>query len=638
LRKLLVLTGIVFCLVYFVHRFPGTPDPNAYSRLYQIRAVVEQKTLVLDKMIDKYGFLMDRSVYKGKTYSDKSFGLSMLSIPLYSVYNLLAGECGDNEWLKYFLTLFCVTLPHIIFLMLVYRFCILRARNTSLQKLFFAGYVFGTITFTYSGLFFSHVAGASMLGIAWIIIDKMSDRLNCKLMMILGGLIGVAVVCEYPLLIISVWLLGYLFFKTKGSGLLKSPLVWISFFGVLLVPIVMQMLVNYLSFENPFMQGYAYKASADQVRYHSQGFFGVSVPSIGSMWGILFSSGKGMFYLSPFMLCVVPAMFMLVRDHKTRLQGIILCAIILSQTWFAASVVDWQAGWTVGPRYYLAVLPFMLITILRSPIVETKKYGFRVLVLVLILWSTIHCYFLSSAFPYIPEVFTVPLWDFAVPLLKKGLVSPNILSLLGAGSWVSLFFPFLIISVILFAAFGFSKRNVIVFGLSFAAALGLVIGSRQTADVDSLDKNIRFEYLYARWGRYSDQLEQLYIINKKQPFDMSYHYDLAQLLNKLGFSKLSEKHLHEILRKVPTHKEAQKELRSIQHLLAQVGDAKIVGGKNPNNLKGLVRNIKTCMRIEDYKTAKEYISYILKRRPSHRFVNMLLECIEHVEKYDRQVL
>ena len=92
---------------------------------YQIRAVVEHKTLVLDKMIDKYGFLMDRSIYKNRTYSDKSFGLSILSIPLYSVYHLIAGDCGDNEWLKYFLTLLCVTFPHIIFLMLVYRFYIL---------------------------------------------------------------------------------------------------------------------------------------------------------------------------------------------------------------------------------------------------------------------------------------------------------------------------------------------------------------------------------------------------------------------------------------------------------------------------------------------------------------------------------
>lgn len=635
MRKILIFTGIVFCLVYFVHRFPGTPDPNAYSRLYQIRVVVEQKTLVLDKMIDKYGFLMDRSVYKNRTYSDKSFGLSILSIPLYSVYHLLAGDCGDNEWLKYFLTLFCVTLPHIIFLMLVYRFYILGTRNRSLRELFFAGYVFGTITFTYSGLFFSHVAGASMLGIAWIIIDKMSDRLNCKLMMILGGLIGLAVVCEYPLLIIAVWLLGYLFFKTKESGILKSPLVLVSFFGILFVPIALQMLINYLSFENPFMQGYAYKASASQVRYHSQGFFGVSVPSIESMWGILFSSGKGMFYLSPFMLCVFPAMFMLVRNIKTRLQGTILSGIILSFTWFSASVVDWQAGWTVGPRYYLASLPFMLIAILRSPVVDIKKYVFRVFVLMLILWSTIHCYFLSSAFPYIPEIFTVPLWDFAVPLLKKGLVSSNILSLFGVSSWVSLFFPFLIISAILFTAFGVSKKSVVVYCLSFIAVLGLVIGSRQMADIDSLDKNIRFEYLYARWGRYSDQLEQLYIINKKRPFDLSYHYDLAELLNRLGFSRLSERHLQEILRKVPDHKQAQKEIRSIQRLLAQIGDGKIVGWKNLKNIKGLVQNIKTCMRIEDYKTAREYINYILKRKPSHRFVNMLLECIEHVEKYDR---
>ncbi|MDV7395812.1 hypothetical protein RZS08_30760, partial [Arthrospira platensis SPKY1] len=123
-----------------------------------------------------------------------------------------------------------------------------------------------------------------------------------------------------------------------------------------------------------------------------------------------------MFYFSPFLLFAVPSLLKPLKNRWHRIEGIILCGIVASYTLFAASVVDWQAGWTVGARYYLPILPFLLIALLKypprfvsdCPSIKRISTWCEIVFTAFIIWGYIHCFALTLTFPSVPEDFQVP--------------------------------------------------------------------------------------------------------------------------------------------------------------------------------------------------------------------------------------
>lgn len=644
--RLTVLTcGLFFCLIYFFHRFPGAPNPNEYSRIYQIRAIVEQKTLAIDSMISRYKHLMDKSEYKGHFYSDKSFGLTLMALPLYYVYFNISGACADNEWMKYFLSIFCVIIPHIIFILMLYLNYVFAKPHRRLREFVWIGYSLGTIVFAYCGLFYSHVTGASLLAISFIIIDKYRKKMSISISALTGFLLGLSVIVEYPLAIIVFWL--FIFFLIN---LIKDKKMYLILPAVILffIPIFVQLWVNYLSFGDWFTTGYAHKKSVSQIYYHSKGFFGVALPSVESMWGILFSPSRGLYYFSPFLMAAYPVIFknLFGRKRDSVIESIILMCIIFCFTWFSASVVDWKGGWTVGPRYYIGAIPFLIIAILRFgfPAFRRKRtrnfsYG---LMIASIFWGIIHCVDNTAGFPFIPESFSVPLWNFSAVLISKGYVSPNIGNLFGLKGELSLCpLFFIIISITEITYFLkhsklYELRYIRCFVFIFLVTFCAVYITKFLPEGDTKSNHLHFSYIYKYLYKPADYIDELYLINKMEPTDMMNSYDLAINLKKNGFYSLAKDHFEKILSDDPAHEKAGTQVEAIVSQLNAESQKynSIKSGYCPTDIKPLEKAL-LFIHFGDYKPAREILSDLARNKTikQRKTARKLLSIMNIIEKY-----
>lgn len=642
-RLTVLICGLLFCLTYFFHRFENAPNPNEYSRIYQLRAVVEQKTLAIDSMIARYKHLMDKSRFNGKYYSDKSFGMTLIAIPFYYSYYLLFGVCTDNEWMKYFLRIFCVTIPHIIFIIMLYLNYVYAMPHKRVREFVWLGYSLGTIIFTYSGLFYSHVTGASLAGISFILIDKKRENFSIVLSALTGFLLGLAVIVEYPFAIIAFWLLLLMAINLTGQ---KKITIMVVALGSFLIPVSVQLIVNYLSFGDIFSTGYAHKTSVSQVYYHSTGFFGVSLPKTESLMGILISPSRGLYYFSPFLLIAYPVMIrnLFKKNRKYPAQTVILFCIILSFTMFAASVVDWQGGWTVGPRYYIGAIPFLVIAILKIgiPAIRSKPAGNFLYALIIgsVLWGIIHCVYNSAGFPFIPESFAVPLWGFSAVLISKGYVSPNMGNLAGLTGALSLFPLFFVIVVLCEIPFFLRIRNLRnilysrYFILILITACATVFATKFIPEGDKQLNHRHFAYIYKYLDKPADYIEQLYIIRRMDKTDITAGFDLAEQLRKKGFYSLAKTHFEKILTANPSHKKAEDNVRIITSSLNNESELYKKIKSQPGYETDPMKKAVLCVRFGDYNCAKKYLSAVSGDKKRANDAHILIDIIDTVEKYE----
>ena len=111
--------------------------------------------------------------------------------------------------------------------------------------------------------------------------------------------------------------------------------------------------------------------------------------------------------------------------------------------WLAMSVVDWRAGWTVGPRHMVSMLPFLatgaVAAIRRYPRLGGALAVTTVVSIVLVFPPTM-------TLPAFDVNFVHPFTAQALFLLGQGIVSPNIGRAIGLTGTSSLVIPALLIA------------------------------------------------------------------------------------------------------------------------------------------------------------------------------------------------
>jgi len=112
---------------------------------------------------------------------------------------------------------------------------------------------------------------------------------------------------------------------------------------------------NYYRFGSIFETGFQLLATRTGLDFFS------GTPLLIGLRGFLTSPGKGFFYYSPiaifFFFTIVP----FYKKHRWAAISFIL--LILSYLLFLARNVYWHGDWAWGPRYLLAITPFMIIPI-----------------------------------------------------------------------------------------------------------------------------------------------------------------------------------------------------------------------------------------------------------------------------------
>lgn len=446
---------LLVCYIYF---FPRWADWNQNSRLDLVLAVVDQGTLCIDKYYQNTG---DYALFEGHHYSDKAPGLSFLAIPVYAAFKpvlrsgpvqrltarLAEGQASVDTLQEgdetppadkvYFAVVLClvtfavVSVPSALLGVLLYH---LLGQLTSSQSWRIATvllYGLGTSAFPYSGSFFGHQLVAFLLyGAFYLSLLIRQHRLDARWAVLMGLMLGYALITEYPTALIAV----AIFFYACLALRYWRPIVGLIAGG--LPPGVLLAAYNLAIFHTPLPVGYTY--SELYTEQHSTGFFSLTFPHADALWGITFSSYRGLFYLSPVLLLAIPGFVAWWQSRRLRGEWAVCLWAVLSIILFNSSSVMWQGGFAVGPRYVLPMLPF-LATAMGA---FAEKWGARTwaraLTGVLCVWSLLAVWAESIGGQSFPDWTLSPLFNYSLPRLMGGNIARNWGMILGFRGWASL--------------------------------------------------------------------------------------------------------------------------------------------------------------------------------------------------------
>lgn len=120
--------------------------------------------------------------------------------------------------------------------------------------------------------------------------------------------------------------------------------------------------------------------------------------------GTLISPSRGLFIFSPVFLFSIYAFILLVKQKRVSIHSleITIAGIILTHWIVVSSFEDWGGAWSIGPRYFVEIIPFLvylLIPLLQGD--PLGKPGWRYVFMTTVLISTLiqfHCS--TSIFPW----------------------------------------------------------------------------------------------------------------------------------------------------------------------------------------------------------------------------------------------
>jgi hypothetical protein len=445
--------------------FPHLPSPNEFTRWALVAAMVEDHSLEVSRVASILGpGFEDLAVVDGRQYSNKAPGLALVAAPGYLLARPLAGPASAGN-LRPVLTAmrwFGATLPLLLMTIAFARASQERGGDPTVAV---AAMLFATPLFAYGLLLFAHALTAATLFGAWLLL-YLRDRGGVAA----GALIGIAVFSEYPSLLPALVLVGGLLVLRSWKRLALvisggAP------FALLLAA------YQKLTFGSAFASPYTYEKLAQYRALAHTGIFGLQPPNFGILAHLLFDPSRGLFIFAPVIvagLIALPA----ARRALPRASFVTLLATPIAIIAVYSGYPNWYGGWNVGPRYIIAAIPFLLFPLSlarpsRLTAILTGASAAAVVPLTLI-------------FPFPDRSFVLPWSTLALPLLRDGLVAPNLFHLVARPLAIAV--PFAIVLVALVLA---TKRNVVF--LALGAILTFALGA--LAPAPTLTTRLRLGYL-----------------------------------------------------------------------------------------------------------------------------------------------
>jgi hypothetical protein len=420
----------LFITFFFVYAFfTQWYGWNEQSHFSLTRAIVEEKRFEIDSFANQTG---DRSFFNNHYYTDKTPGLSLLSTSIYyvwhSVYhNLFPKEfieknSGDDSFVSesigdvylityvnpgffiftsmILLTIFTSSLFASLTALLIYKISKYLVSNERYSILITIAYAFGTITFVSSLHFMSHATGTFFAFLSFFLLfkSKMEKLKTRKFFFLAGIFIGLAVVLEYSIVLISVILLAYAFTIDKNKSLL--------FFLALLIGIAPLFLYNFLIFGNPldfavshidrqiyrtaYPETRIFFSSEDyQEKIMKSSFFPAedllkhfhlgSNPNFYIILRLLFYPYRGLFFYSPVLFLSLFGMMLMWKEYKKEV--ILILSVLILFLWFLSMRDNWWGGYFFGNRYLIPTIPFLTLPLIHA----LKRLGLKLFLPVVLL-------------------------------------------------------------------------------------------------------------------------------------------------------------------------------------------------------------------------------------------------------------
>jgi len=421
-RPAVALFALVFgCYAYF-YQAGGW---NQNSRFDLTRAMVERHTLRIDAYERNTG---DDARREGHFYCDKAPAASWLGVPAYAAVYYAAGapEKPSPQLLatgSYAASLFAVALPSAIAAVFLYGLALALGLSVAWAVAGTLAYALATLAFPYSTLFYGHQLVASLHLIAFallIAIRRGRAEATPGRLAAVGALLATAVAVEYPAAlggaVLGIYALTFLRPLPRSLG-------WIVAGGVL--PLVLLCAYHAAAFGGPFTLPYEFST---QKHRHMGWFMGLGVPDLKVLGQLLVSVRRGLLYSAPWLALALPGLVLLARRRETRAEAAVATAIIVLHLWLNSSLVDWDGGWTAGPRYLVSCLPFVAVGAFglareAGAWPRTARTLFAGLAGVAVALSAYLMLAVTAVKPEVPSVVRAPFGQYLMPRFGRGELS-----------------------------------------------------------------------------------------------------------------------------------------------------------------------------------------------------------------------
>ena len=340
---------------------------NQNSRICLTRSIIDHGTFIIDEYKEDapgMDFMNtgDWAYYDGHYYSNKAPGLSFMAVPFFwlsqtLVARLLPGDPGRQVLLSaYFSTVFTVgVLSACLCLIIFYVFHRIFSMSANAALLLTGLFGFGTLAFSYSTTFYSHMPAACCSFLSFVL--AMNIRYGAAprktVMAVLAGFSAAFAVVIEPSTIIMLAGVAFCLVSVR-EGRSYIPLYVLG----CVLPLAVLGWYNYVCFGHPLASSYNY--SNDLVMWKMEGqLFGF--PGLRRFYELLISPYRGLFFSSPILLMALPGLFVAL-SRRQWLSEILFCAMISGVfIAFIAGFHAWHGGWAAGPRYLLPVFPWLFL-------------------------------------------------------------------------------------------------------------------------------------------------------------------------------------------------------------------------------------------------------------------------------------
>ncbi|MCK5796825.1 MAG: hypothetical protein KAI47_06575 [Deltaproteobacteria bacterium] len=477
LRRAWFPAAIVFLYLYSFPYFEHIRSANELPRIYLTQAMVERHAFDIGPELAAYQPTPDTSQYKGKLYSNKAPGSSIVAIPGYAILSAIEGSRPKLSHLFFASRLAGSTVPSLIFLLFVWR--MLREvipHRPSVQRLVFAAYALGSMAFIYGTLLFSHQLAAAFIGGSFFGIFLYARTRAGPWAPLWAGLAaGAAVLVDYQAAFVGPPLFVYLLVRAKPR--IRSAAL---FSAGAALPLAFLLYYHWACFGSPFSTGYEHLTNPVFAQWTSRGFLGLDTFELGRWVKRHFSPDEGLFYYSPFLLMAFPGLVLMLRRRGFRAEAAFTGFVMVFFFYFIGALVL-VSGWDVGPRYIIVALPFYLMPVAVLFRGASRRWALMAFPAALAVLSIGIYLAVGSIFPHFPGNFSDPLFDVTWRFGAAGYVSYNAGWLVGLkGLWSLIPYAVVALAVVFGALCGVARgwRRVAIMGASLALVALILFGYR----------------------------------------------------------------------------------------------------------------------------------------------------------------
>jgi hypothetical protein len=438
--------------------YPHHQSPNELARWATAAALVERHTFEVSSVLPLLNpWFEDLSTVGGRVYSNKAPGGALVALPGYLAARPFTGPPSASaiRFGIYAMRLFGISLPTLLLALAFARVLTRLGAEPPRAGVAVFALLFATPLLAYGLLLFAHALVAACLFGAWALLFAPPDAERPAHALAAGALLGLAVLSEYPAAVPALVLVAV---SALGSRFRRA------FFAVLGgVPFAAFLLVyDTLCFGGPFQLSSGHERAAQFQDLAKDPTFGIGLPSPAGLAGLLLGPSKGLLLFSPVLLLALPG-FAEARRRLSREAFLALVLVPISILLLYAGYRNWHGGWTVGPRYLVSALPFLVLPLAFG-------HGGR-LEATLLGASTAAVALTTLTFPFAGIQLVAPWSSLGVPLLLDGLVLPNLLHLVARPLAIAV--PFALVALALVLAVSPRRAPAAAAGAILTVALGL---------------------------------------------------------------------------------------------------------------------------------------------------------------------